>query len=1048
MKNKLLAVLLAAAMTVGLVTVTPFADEQKSAGVAAISETTDASQYDTSLTPEGSSFTTGGIQYRVTSMETAEVTYVDSSSNPTDVVIPSSVTYQNDSYTVTAVADGALSGLGAARNLTIPATVADIGSGSMLSSLETITLESGNQSLFLKDGVLYKKADAGNELVLYPSASASVSFVIPDGTSAVRANAFYGAKTLLTVVIPSSVSKISEGAFQHFANSLAVAFDTEKAPASVSGKAFELDAASNIFYFRNADVLQAIRNEASDFAGSSDVTYVTTGIPSYVAAIRNADSLAAVSSAAENTVLQAGEDAGIADGYYVIKSNINPSYVLDVNNGAGSPYSLSNVDIHSANGSEAQVFKVTKVDGTNNLYTFTCVDSEKVLDVSGRGTSEGTNVQQYDSNGTEAQEFKIVQTDTTGAYTIVTSYSSLVLDVSGGIAADGTNVQIWSSNASNAQKWQFQAVADPTANALAAGVYTIHTSISASGSSDYSTRAIDVAMGSKLSGANVQIYKSNGSNAQKFLFIPLGYGNYYYVLNAATRKAVDVQNGDVTAGTNVQMYTENDSDAQIWKVVLGTDGYYTMTSRKSGLSLDVSGGITENGRNVQIWDSNYSAAQKWILEKTEPASISGLYTIYSAADRNLCFDVTGGSLDDCALIQVYGSNETNAQKFILSDAGSGLFSLQNLQSGKVLDIQNGNLSNGTGLQQYFSNDTDAQKYRLVQTGDSDGSYYLQTYDGSLNVNITGNSAEVRAKLSLASPNASSATQKWYLSSTSYQDGWQIVGGRTCYVVNGSVVTNSWIGSGYLDENGQIYNGWHSAPSDNGVYKQGYYYYFDGLNGAQSDARPYINQLYPEKQNTFTYNDGDGRGTMTQTGYNCHYTIYVDRANCLVTVYTTYPGTDAVNVPIWEFKCSPGISGTDRETDAGHTTVYFKDNWFELMGPSYGQYVTLINTAGEYFHSIPGAAANDHNVDASTYNLLGTQQSHGCCRLCVRNAYWIYAFCWIGTDIYVGDNYVHPINTYYQPMMTYGQVIDPTDVHYTGNYGYTDNGAFYGFHDRY
>jgi len=1047
MRNKITAILLTAAMTVSLLTATAYADASAPAAAAADTQSSisaAASGYDTELTPVGTVFSADGVKYLVTSMTEAEVYSVDGSQNPADLVIPSTVSYESDTYTVTAAADGAFAGLGSVKTLTIPSTLTSIGSGSMLSSLQSITLASGNASLFLQNGVLFSKVSGGNELVLYPSGLDAVSYVIPNGTTSVRSNAFYGNKNLLTVIIPSSVRTIAKDAFVSFANPAAFAFDTDTAPSSVAGRAFELDAASNIFYFRNEGVLEAIQAEAANFAGDSDVSYETAGMPAYIQTIEDSASGTVLNSSSAEPVLQAaGDDAGIADGYYVIHSNVNSGYVLDISNGRGSAENFGNADIHSWSGDDMQIFKVTKVDAANNLYTFTNAMSGKVLDVAGRGTTDGTNVQQYDSNGTPAQQFRILQTGEDGVYTIVTSYSSMVLDVSGGIAENGRNVQVWTGNGTNAQKWTMTAVADPTADDLAAGIYTIHTSVGAANSSDLSTRTLDIKNGSTLSGANVQIYDANGSNAQKFLFIPLG-NKYYYILNAFTRKALDVQGGSTENGANVQIYTENDTEAQIWRVKENADGTYTITNRKSGMSLDVSGGISENGRNVQVWESNYTPAQKWILGLSS-ISISGLYTIASAADRTKVLDMTSGSLDDGAKVQIYGSNETNAQKFMMSSAGSDLYILKNLKSGKVLDITGGQMYAGNTLQQYTSNETSAQKFQLVPTGDRDGSYYIQSFDGAYRIGISGSSPSVHAAIVLTSPDNSQPTQKWYLQGTAYTDGWQVIYGVPCYIVNGNIVKNTWVGNIYVDGNGAIYQGWHAAPSDSGVYKQGYYYYFDGTNGAQSDARPYIGQLYPTKASTIYYNIGDGRGYRTENGYDCHYTIYVDRANCLVTVYTSYPGTSAANVPIWEFKTSPGISGTSRETDAGHTTIYYKNNWFELMGPTYGQYVTLINTAGEYFHSIPGQEANDHCVDAGTYNLLGTQQSHGCCRLCVRCAYWIYAFCWNGTDIYVGDNYVHPIETYYQPKMQNGQWIDPTDVHYTGNYGYADNGVYYGYH---
>lgn len=72
-----------------------------------------------------------------------------------------------------------------------------------------------------------------------------------------------------------------------------------------------------------------------------------------------------------------------------------------------------------------------------------------------------------------------------------------------------------------------------------------------------------------------------------------------------------------------------------------------------------------------------------------------------------------------------------------------------------------------------------------------------------------------------------------------------------------------------------------------------------------------------------------------------------------------------------------------------------------MGPSYGQYATKI-VGGIYFHSVAGYNKTSYNIYASDYNKLGKPASHGCIRLCVRDAKWIYDNCKIGTTVTIDD----------------------------------------------
>ena len=73
------------------------------------------------------------------------------------------------------------------------------------------------------------------------------------------------------------------------------------------------------------------------------------------------------------------------------------------------------------------------------------------------------------------------------------------------------------------------------------------------------------------------------------------------------------------------------------------------------------------------------------------------------------------------------------------------------------------------------------------------------------------------------------------------------------------------------------------------------------------------------------------------------------------------------------------------------------------------------------------------------NLLGTKQSHGCIRLGVRNAYWVFNFVDAGTlGVCRAGGLSAPLRTLPQPLATTD--VDPTDPGRTGNWGYTDSGA--------
>lgn len=129
-------------------------------------------------------------------------------------------------------------------------------------------------------------------------------------------------------------------------------------------------------------------------------------------------------------------------------------------------------------------------------------------------------------------------------------------------------------------------------------------------------------------------------------------------------------------------------------------------------------------------------------------------------------------------------------------------------------------------------------------------------------------------------------------------------------------------------------------------------------------------------------------------------IEVNRALNTVTVYAYDSEKKAYNTPVIAFACSVGLPSTPTPTGTYHTDR--KHRWKMLMGPSWGQYAThFVN--GIYFHSVAGSTQSVHNIKAYAYNKLGSAASHGCIRLCVRDAKWIYDHCAIGSTVYVYDN---------------------------------------------
>lgn len=185
------------------------------------------------------------------------------------------------------------------------------------------------------------------------------------------------------------------------------------------------------------------------------------------------------------------------DGSYGIISASSGKY-LDIANGTLA--SGSNVQTWDGNGTDAQRFEFTLVSTTKTIAS--SLDSSLVLDINGASTASGANVQLFKRNGTKAQSFYISNLTSEGTHFIIPALGArMSLDASNGGYQNGDNVWQYQINGTLAQRWYVQSVGDGCSRITVAS----------------SGHVLDVPSANAYSGANVQVYSWNGSNAQKFV---------------------------------------------------------------------------------------------------------------------------------------------------------------------------------------------------------------------------------------------------------------------------------------------------------------------------------------------------------------------------------------------------------------------------------------------------------------------------------------------------------------------------------------------------
>lgn len=129
-----------------------------------------------------------------------------------------------------------------------------------------------------------------------------------------------------------------------------------------------------------------------------------------------------------------------------------------------------------------------------------------------------------------------------------------------------------------------------------------------------------------------------------------------------------------------------------------------------------------------------------------------------------------------------------------------------------------------------------------------------------------------------------------------------------------------------------------------------------------------------------------------------YYIKINRQQNCVTVYAL-DSKGKYTKPVKAFACSVGVNNA---TPTGTFSIPAKYRWHTLMGGVYGQYCSRIH-GGVLFHSVFYSSQDPSKLAYNSYNRLGQTASHGCVRLNVEDAKWIYDNCPVGTKVTIYDS---------------------------------------------
>ncbi len=288
-------------------------------------------------------------------------------------------------------------------------------------------------------------------------------------------------------------------------------------------------------------------------------------------------------------------------------------------------------------------------------------DRNVAMEAEKRGTADKTNVRLAKYLGADHQRFSV--TSLGGSrYRIKNLASGKVLDVAGGSRKSGANLQLYAENGTAAQTF--------TINASSEKGQLVCELIGAN-----SGLAVDYAGAQAVEGTNVRMYTRNHSAGQKWIFTPVAdepqgidagvQAGFYKIFSAKSRSvSVGIKNGAGTTGLSPVMCGTGTDDGTIFRIDPTSEGRYRITVASSGLLFAVNGRSAELG--TAIVQRAKSGNDEWYIRKASEGS--GELIFVCASNPEIVMDLAGGKASEGSSVRCYLSNGSAAQRWILENA--------------------------------------------------------------------------------------------------------------------------------------------------------------------------------------------------------------------------------------------------------------------------------------------------------------------------------------------------------------------------------------------
>ena len=288
----------------------------------------------------------------------------------------------------------------------------------------------------------------------------------------------------------------------------------------------------------------------------------------------------------------------------------------------------------------------------NGVYSLAVgADSNKVIEVAGSSTANGSRVDIWNNGNVPAQKFNVEYKE--GYYKITARHTGKSLTAKNGKIEEGTQIVQEDYKGLDTQKWIIQ---DSKINGLVISLLA--------------NPELSIAVeGNIENGAGIILSKTQNNNNQMLYFLSkteqertVTNGVYSLAVGADSNKVIEVAGSSKEDNAKVDIWNNGNVPAQKFNVEY-KEGYYEITASHTGKSLTIKNGKLQEG--TEIVQSTYKGldTQKWIIQDSK---INGL-VISSLANPELSITVEGKIENGSKIVLAKTQNNDN-QMFYFFDA--------------------------------------------------------------------------------------------------------------------------------------------------------------------------------------------------------------------------------------------------------------------------------------------------------------------------------------------------------------------------------------------